>query len=322
MATSAIPEEQKAAIVVAVSVKRYAMNTSTGNGRKASGGAPNAEGMTTNANVVATARAATAAATVLTALLSRAVVNERNLAAGEIRDLREELGHASRVTMVGELAAGLAHQYHQPLTAISAYADAAMIRLKRFDDAYPDVREPLEKIASESVRAAGIVDDLKDFLRKREPVREKCSVEEIVRNAVRLGEAGGAAPAATVSCSVTPGIRPAVADPIQLTQVVVNLIANAREAIAGSRTAGGRVGVFLQSAGEANYRIVVEDNGPGMDAAAVERCFEQFYTTKADGLGVGLGISKTLVEAHGGTIVCQSRPRCGTRFEIVLPYRP
>jgi signal transduction histidine kinase len=259
---------------------------------------------------------------ILTALYTRAVANERNAAEQEARRLSSDLAHVSRVTMMGEIAAGMAHEYHQPLSAISNYAGASLIKLKPHEAAYAEVREHLERITDEALRAAEIIDRMKEFLQKREPSREPSDVNAIVADALRLTRMAHSFPRVALRHEPTPNLPLVEVDEVQVTQILVNLLVNACEAIESSEINHGEVYVETDLIDPHRIRICVEDNGPGMDDDTARSCVDQFYSTKTHGLGIGLGLSKTLAEAHGGTLYNEptSQGR-GARFCIELPLR-
>lgn len=256
---------------------------------------------------------------VSTALFARALANQRDSADREAQRLSADLAHLSRVTLMGELAAGMAHEYHQPLTAITNYASICMIKLRPHGEAFRDVRESLEHISAEALRAARIVDRLKGFLRKRESERKPCDANAIVADAVHLTRVAHSFPNTSLEYAPTPDLPMVVVDGVQITQILVNLLVNACESIAGSEHGRGDVSITVSA--EDRYKLVfsVEDNGPGMDDASLRACFDQFYSTKEKGLGIGLGISKTLAQAHGGDLYHERPAAGGARFCLVLP---
>jgi signal transduction histidine kinase len=258
---------------------------------------------------------------ILTALFARAIANERDRAESEAQRLSTDLAHLSRVTMMGEIAAGMAHEFHQPLAAISNYASASLRKLRKHEAAYREIHEPLERITAEALRAAEIVNQLKNFLQKREPTRVSCDTNEIVADAVRLTRIAHSFPNISLRHELTSGLPSAQVDNVQVTQILVNLIVNSCEAIESSDKAGGEVHVTACLAGTSRIRICVEDDGPGMDADTARACFDQFYSTKERGLGIGLGISKTLAETHGGQLYLEPSSGRGTRFCLELPLR-
>lgn len=256
---------------------------------------------------------------VLTALLTRALTNERDAAEQAAQRLSADLAQVSKVTMMGEIAAGLAHEYHQPLAAITNYASASLMRLRAHEAAYREVRESLDAIADETQRAAEIVDRLTHFLQTREPLRTACDPNEIVADAVSLAEMAHFFPRVSIRYESAPGLPLVEVDGIQITQALLNLIVNSCEAIESGDIDDGVVQISASLIGAGKLRIDVEDNGPGMDDVSARACFDQFYSTKEKGLGVGLGISRSLAEAHGGRLYHVPTDGRGTKFCLELP---
>ncbi len=256
---------------------------------------------------------------ILTALFTRALANERDVAESEAQRLSTDLAHLSRVTMMGELAAGMAHEYHQPLAAITNYASATLNILRSHALAYQAARKPLECITEEAVRAAEIVDRLKDFLQKREIERVPCDAGKIIAEAIHLTRMSHAFRSIAVRYQAVPGLPLVMIDPVQITQILVNLLVNAFEALQSSNNGTGEVRITTAAATQDRIRISIEDDGPGMDEDTARACFEQFYTTKEHGLGIGLGISRTLAVANGGTLTYEPTKGRGARFCLELP---
>ncbi len=258
---------------------------------------------------------------ILTALFTRALVNERDAAEAQARRLSADLADISRVTMMGEIATGMAHEYHQPLAAISNYASACLNRLRPYDAAYREVCGPLERITDEAQRAAGIVNRLKDFLQKREPSRAMCDPNEVVSEAVNLTKIEHSFPGTSLYFRPTPDLPLIEVDRVQITQIIVSLIVNSCEAIAESKVEDGEVHISTRRTNGDRVRIYVDDNGPGMTESTAASCFDQFYSTKEHGMGIGLGISKTLAHAHNGRLVFEPSETEGARFYLELPIR-
>lgn len=258
---------------------------------------------------------------ILTALFTRSIANERDAAERETRRLSSDLAHLSRVTLMGELAAGMAHEYHQPLTAISNYAGASLMILRKHESARDELGEPLQRIADEAMRAAGIIDRLRAFLQKRQPQRSPCDANEIASEAVRFVQMAHSFPAVSFSCRLAPGLPLANVDDVQITQILLNLLLNSCEAIEESGRQDGLVEVSTHKNGAGRIRIRIADNGPGMGAVAARSCFDQFYSTKENGLGIGLSISRTLAHAHGGQLTLETSSPEGTTLCLDLPVR-
>ncbi len=241
-------------------------------------------------------------------------VSERREALDRRRELEDAISHASRVRTVAALGASLAHEVNQPLAAIVANAEAA---LRLMDAGKPDdVREALEAIVADGRRAGEIIHRVRGLVRREPrqnlPIEPNALVKEVVRLAgVRIRHAGIEAVQA-----LDAKVPLVAADPVQLHQALLNLVVNAIESMEDD--GGGTLRVATAQDG-AGVRFTVSDTGPGADDAAIERMFNTFYTTKARGTGLGLLVTRSIVEAHGGRLaVARNRGR-GLVFRFTLP---
>jgi two-component system sensor kinase FixL len=243
------------------------------------------------------------------------IARERNR---QTTELHEQLAHVARVGTLGEMAAGLAHELNQPLTAIHLEA-AAALELGP-GEAAEGMRRALTSVADQSLRAGAIVRRMRTFARRTEPNREATDIRQLVRevlallahdlrlNGVPTRELLGDVPAVLV-------------DRIEMQQVLVNLIRNAMEALTATPIADRQMTIET-SAAAARVRVSVSDTGPGVDPAVAGTLFHPFHTTKPSGLGLGLSICQSLIEAHGGRIEAQARPGGGSIFLFELPAAP
>lgn len=245
-------------------------------------------------------------------------LTERNARAAAVEALQNELAHASRIATLGELAASIAHEVNQPLGAIVNNGGAALRWLNRPEPVLDEVKRSLELLVGEAKRASEIIARMRALASKGttdrkpiEPAELLRDVEAIVARQVRsLGSA--------LAVEARAGTRPLNADPVQLQQVLVNLVVNAAQAMAGQ---SGRREVRLQATEAGNGVVfVVEDTGPGIPEDRIGAVFNAFYTTKPTGMGIGLSVSKTIVEAHGGSIMVEPRSPHGARFTVRLPF--
>jgi C4-dicarboxylate-specific signal transduction histidine kinase len=253
------------------------------------------------------------------AVISYIDITRRRHAEDEARRQREELAHAQRVTTLGELSASLAHEINQPLAAIVTNAQAAVRLLERAGLVHADVSEALTDIAADAQRASAIIRRLRALSRKEHASQRGLDLNEIIDDVVTLLRYDLARKNITVIRSAD-SIAPLVSgDPVQLQQVILNLVVNASEAIGiapdGPREI--RITTALRAAGVVEVRV--RDTGVGAKPSELERMFERFVSTKPGGLGMGLAISRSIVEAHGGRIVAEANPDRGLTFCVELP---
>lgn len=260
-----------------------------------------------------------------------------DLAAAERRadHLRRELAHLGRIHALGELASVMAHELNQPLAAIASYADACAKVIGGADGggrAAPLVGH----IAEEAHRAADIIRRMRDFLRRGEVTMRREDLNEIVRDAVLLCRAEAAAAEVAVALDLAPDLPAVQADRVQIQQVVVNLVRNAIEAVrdgaertvdvasGAGRPAGPLRAVAMTVRRNAPdfVHVSVLDSGQGIADDDLRGIFRAFRTTKPGGLGVGLSISRSIIEAHGGRIWAENRPGGGAALHFTLPVAP
>lgn len=229
-----------------------------------------------------------------------------------------ELAHVLRQVTLGELASGLAHELNQPLAAISNYTSAAMRRLRENSTSVPDALQAMGLVAEQGERAAQIIRRVRTFAKKGDANRSPCDINDIVLNAQRLVDRELVEAGVVCENCLTPGLPRVDVDAIQIEQVMINLIRNACDAMADVAWDLRRITVVTQMK-DAMVNVIVKDNGPGMDSEASKRLFEAFSSTKPDGMGLGLSISRGIIEAHGGRIRHVPGTEGGTAFEFSLP---
>jgi PAS domain S-box-containing protein len=234
----------------------------------------------------------------------------RKRAEGQMRQRQAELAHGLRVTTIGELASGLAHELNQPLSAIANGVEACARYVRAGKGQPKRLLTLLEDAANEALRAAEIVEHLRGFIEKGEPRLERTDLREIARAVPRLlaHEIERAKITFQLDASARP--LPILADRIQIEQVVVNLMQNAIDAIRDGR-GGGRSICVKVGAAKGRAELSITDTGHGLSAETAERLFEPFFTTKSRGLGMGLAISRSIIEAHHGRIWVEPTPRGG-----------
>ncbi|HJW69454.1 MAG TPA: ATP-binding protein [Candidatus Binatia bacterium] len=240
------------------------------------------------------------------------------------RKHQAELARAARLSTLGGMAAGLAHEINQPLAAIVSYARGCARRL-RSGDARPEaLLEILESIAAQGLRAAAVLRCIRDFVRHSELSRERIDLGTLVREALHFAEVEGRQLGVAVRLELSPTPLEVEVDPVQIEQVILNLVRNGFEATATRAGAEGdgreqREVVIrtLRAAGGA--QAAVSDTGSGISPEVAARLFEPFFTTKHDGLGLGLSISRSIVEAHDGRLWASTDSPRGATFHVELP---
>lgn len=249
-------------------------------------------------------------------------VTERKQAEEDARELRRDLAHAGRVTLLGQLSSALAHELSQPLGAILRNAEAAELILETPSPDLAELRAIVQDIHSDEQRAGAVINRLRSLLKRGNLDFQPVRLPEIAGEAVALLRADAASRHVELKTAVPENLPVVRGDRVQLIQVILNLIVNAMDAIesAGSR----RREVLLSATFEAPDRmeIRVRDTGPGMAPEVLARLFDSFYTTKSGGMGMGLPISKTIIEAHGGSLEAADLAGEGAEFRIILPSGP
>lgn len=245
-------------------------------------------------------------------------LTERQQTLLRLQDLQSELAHVGRVSEMGTLASSLAHELNQPLTAVASYCEAARDLLVKDSD--PDtlamVREALDEAATQAIRAGQIVRRLRDFMSHGETERRIESLQRLVNEASALALVGSREHGIEVQLSLDPAADLVFVDRIQVQQVLVNLIRNSIDAMINSEVRR----LSIRTAGDGDFtRVTVEDTGGGISEAIGDQLFQPFVTSKASGMGIGLSICRTIVEAHGGRIWCEPGTNGGTAFHFILP---
>jgi two-component system sensor kinase FixL len=253
------------------------------------------------------------------AVMIRADVTELRRAEMEAQRSRQELAHVSRVSTVGEMTASLAHQLNQPLTAIMANAQAGTRILNSARPDFDEVRAILGDIVKDDRRASDVIQRLRELLRKGELEMTKVNLTAAIRDVVDLVSSEAIIRHVTVSLEFEEEEVFVRGDRVQLQQVILNLLHNAMEALTDIPHRYRRVVVGCRPADGHRILVSVHDGGPGLRAGSEELIFEPFYTTKSGGMGMGLSIVRSIVEAHNGSIRATNHPTRGAVFEFALP---
>lgn len=247
-----------------------------------------------------------------------AAVSERRRIEAALRMRQDELAHFSRLSLAGEMAAALAHELNQPLLATIAFTRAAQ---RMLGGGTPDLTKAggaLDRAVDEAQRAGAIIRTLREFIGKGATHREVETLGRMVTDAHALAAPECARLGVRLGMNLDRALPPVLVDRVQVQQVLLNLIRNAMESVT---TVSGHAQVTVSaSMGEGNsVEVEVRDNGPGIDAEVAERLFEPFNTSKASGMGLGLSISRTIVEAHGGRLWLAANGPAGAAFRFTLP---
>jgi len=244
-------------------------------------------------------------------------LTDRQKTETRLQELQNELVHVSRLTALGEMASALAHELNQPLSAIGHYLMGSKALLRRAEVPHEKVAEAVDRAGREALRAGEIIRRLRDFVSRGETERYIESLPKLIEEAAALALVGAREIGLRIRFELNPAINLVLVDRVQLQQVILNLIRNAVDAMAESTI---RVLVIAVAPAEDGMaRISVADSGPGIDPAVSEKLFQPFVTTKRRGLGVGLSISRTIVESHGGRIWFEGNDVGGSTFHFTIP---
>jgi len=242
-----------------------------------------------------------------------------NNAEERVREVNLRLDQAARLSVLGEMVADLAHEIHQPLGAIANYANGSLRRLDQGQLTFDETKKYLTEIAAESMRVAEVLRRVREFIQIREPERKPVDLNEIILESLQFTRLERREHRVTIFFRPNPDLPRVRADRVQITQVLVNLFLNAIQAVAKANHPCPKILVSTHLDEAGFTEISVADNGPGIEAADLPRIFDRFFTTKSEGLGLGLPISRSIVESHGGRLWCDSTPGESTVFRLTLP---
>jgi PAS domain S-box-containing protein len=235
------------------------------------------------------------------------------------REAQMELAHANRVAVMGQLTASIAHEVSQPNTAVVASAHAARHWLDRGPPDLDKVRQALARIERNAVRASEVIGRIRDLIKKTPPRKDRLAINPVIREVIELTQTEAARNGVSVQTAFAEQLPDIVGDRVELQQVAVNLILNAIEAMSGTMQGDRELLVRTARADNGGVLVAVADSGPGLPPAGLEHLFEPFYTTKAGGLGVGLSICRSIIEAHGGLLWVSANAPRGAIFQFIVP---
>jgi len=249
-------------------------------------------------------------------------VTERQRARKErerLRQLEADLAHMNRLSTMGELAASLAHEVKQPIAAARNNARAALNFLDRCPPDLGEVREALSCVAGDADRAGHIVDRVRDCIKKAPPRQDRFDLNKAVNEVIALARSEVANNGVSVQTRLAAGLSPVRGDRVQLQQVVLNFVMNAVEAMSSVGEGGRELLISSEQSHGDGVLVAVRDSGPGIDPKHLNRIFEAFYTTKARGIGMGLSICRSIIDAHGGRLWAEANEPRGAVFQFTLP---
>lgn len=246
-------------------------------------------------------------------------VTQRKLAEEELRQAHAELAHVSRVLTVGELTSSIAHEVNQPLGAIVTNGNASLRLLARESPDLKGTREAIDCMISDAMRASEVIKGIRALLKKTIPQKAPLDINEIIREVIALSASELARNQVSLRTELAANLPPVLGDRVQLEQVLLNLILNGNEAISKSTWEPREIIVGSRSAGPGEITVAVRDTGVGLDAKDQERVFDAFFSSKEGGLGLGLSISRTIIEAHGGKLGNAINEERGATFQFTLP---
>jgi C4-dicarboxylate-specific signal transduction histidine kinase len=250
-------------------------------------------------------------------------ITERKRAEAEAREndrryrgMEMELAHANRVATMGQLTASIAHEVNQPIGAMVTNAEAALRWLG--SSHLEKVQQSIAHIVEDGTRAGEVINRIRALIKKAPPRKDRLEINEVTVEIIELTRGEAVKNGISVITELADHLPVVEADRVQLQQVLLNLIVNALEAM-GAANEGPRELLISTAKKTSGVLVAVQDTGPGLEAAMLERVFESFYTTKPTGMGLGLSICRSIIEAHGGRLWASTNQRRGTTFQFTLP---
>jgi signal transduction histidine kinase len=239
-----------------------------------------------------------------------------------LRTVQAELAHVSRVATLGQLTASIAHEITQPIASARNNARAALNFLDQQPPHLGEVREALGCVVGDADRAGDIVDRIRDHIKRAPPRKDRVDLNEAINEVIVFARGAITKNGVSVQTPLAEGLRPVQGDRVQLQQVVLNLILNAVEAMASVEAGPRELFISTEQDQTNGVLVTVRDSGPGIYRGHLERVFEAFYTTKSSGVGMGLSICRSIIEAHGGRLWADLNEPRGAVFQFTLPSAP
>jgi PAS domain S-box-containing protein len=246
-------------------------------------------------------------------------ITERRQAEEALRAMQAELAHANRVTTMGELSASIAHEVNQPIAATVTNAQAALRWLRAQPPDLDEVRASLSRIVEDGNRAGNVIGGIRAFINKVPPRKDRFDLNEAILEMIALTRSEMLKHGILLRTELAAGLPAVAGDRTQLQQVTLNLILNAVEAMGGIDAGARELRINTEREAAGGVLVTVRDSGPGLDPTDMERVFKAFYTTKPKGMGMGLAICRSMVEAHGGRMWASANEPRGAVFQFTLP---
>lgn len=253
-------------------------------------------------------------------LLTIEDVTDKLRTEAQLRQLQEEHAHAARISTLGELASSIAHEVNQPLAAIAMNAETSLRWLSRDEPNLAKVEQLTRRIADSARHASEIVQRIRGMASRHVPEPAPLDLNAVAEEALMFVCHDVEARAIQLAVRLDIGLPPVLGDRVQLQQVVVNLLVNSLRALAGVEK--GRIELATSPDGAGGARFSIRDTGPGIAPEAIDRVFEGFFTTKAEGMGIGTAVCQSIIAAHGGTIAAANHEQGGACFHFWLPSIP
>ena len=245
-------------------------------------------------------------------------ISERRRLEEERRRHRAELAHAGRLSSMGEMAAGLAHELNQPLAAVNMYIQGCLQRLRGSGCGREELLTALERAGTQAERAGEIIRRIRGFVRKEPPSRQSCDINDLILEAVDLVEIDLNRNEPALWLDLGDALPRVSVDPVQIKQVLINLVRNAIESLEDVPVEARAVVVRTHRLPGGEIQVEISDNGKGIPEDMLERVFDPFVTTRSEGMGLGLAISRSIIEDHGGRLWAEAGPQGGAVFRFVL----
>ena len=244
---------------------------------------------------------------------------ERRRTERALRDAEAELARTLRIATVAELAAAIAHEINQPLAAIVANGAACVRSLARQPPMLDNAREAASCIVADGHRAGDVIARVRALFNKEAPKQSLLNINDVIRQVVDMSRGAIDRQHVVAHAELAAALPPVMGDPVQLQQVMVNLVTNALEAMTQTGERGRQLTIRSEIDREGAVAITVEDSGSGLDPERISRIFDSFFTTKPDGVGIGLSVSRSIIEAHGGSLWAAPGEPFGARVGFTLP---